>query len=145
MTIVIDANIAAALLLDLSYSKQARAALDQAQALIAPDLVHAEMANTLWKLSVTEGKAASDFDLIVGRLPYLFEEIIAGHRLLGEALRLAIELKHPAYDCFYAALALTRRAPLMTADRKLATALAHSSIKLDVIFIEPNTGNRAPA
>lgn len=137
MILVIDANIAGALLIELPYSAQARNAVAKAQAMIAPDLIYAEITNALWKMSPTRGSAAHDFAPIVARLPVLFAEIVASRLLMGEALRLALALKHPAYDCFYIALALSRRAPLITADRKLARAITGHGIQLDVIFVEP--------
>jgi predicted nucleic acid-binding protein len=44
--------------------------------------------------------------------------------LAGRALEIAAELRHPAYDCFYLALAQERRAQLVTADRRLISRLA---------------------
>jgi predicted nucleic acid-binding protein len=39
--------------------------------------------------------------------------------LLADAIGLALHLQHPAYDCFYLALAVRSDAPLVTADRRL--------------------------
>ena len=39
--------------------------------------------------------------------------------LRDRALAIAIELRHPAYDCFYLALAERSTAPLVTADERL--------------------------
>lgn len=36
--------------------------------------------------------------------------------LLADAVRLSIELRHPAYDCIYLALAITEQCPFITAD-----------------------------
>jgi predicted nucleic acid-binding protein len=41
------------------------------------------------------------------------------------ALQLAVELCHPAYDCCYLELALTRRTTVVTADRSLAGCVVH--------------------
>jgi predicted nucleic acid-binding protein len=38
------------------------------------------------------------------------------------ACRLAIDLNHPAYDCFYLAMAIAEDIPLVTADRRFLTA-----------------------
>jgi predicted nucleic acid-binding protein len=54
MIVVVDANIAAALFLDLAYSKQAREAVARASEILAPDLINAEVANTLWKLTTSK-------------------------------------------------------------------------------------------
>jgi predicted nucleic acid-binding protein len=47
--------------------------------------------------------------------------------LLPNAMRLAGELGHPIYDCFYLAAALLRDTPLVTADRRLAAKVAGHS------------------
>jgi len=39
--------------------------------------------------------------------------------LLRRATELSIALRHPAYDCFYLALAETRSCPVVTADERL--------------------------
>ena len=39
--------------------------------------------------------------------------------LTAEAVGLSIRLQHPAYDCFYLALARRTGCPLVTADRRL--------------------------
>ncbi len=36
---------------------------------------------------------------------------------------MAVDLRHPVYDCFYLALAEAEEAPLVTADRRLLTRL----------------------
>ena len=43
--------------------------------------------------------------------------------LAARALAIAAELRHPAYDCFYLALAEARDANLITADRRLIASL----------------------
>ena len=44
-------------------------------------------------------------------------------RLAASAARLAIDLKHPAYDCFYLALAIQEQYPVVTADRRFYEAV----------------------
>jgi len=44
-------------------------------------------------------------------------------RLLPIAVEMAIRLGHPAYDCFYLALASSDDCPFATADRKLIQKL----------------------
>jgi len=124
--IVIDANVAAALLLDLAFSGAARQAVSGAERLIAPDLVVHEFTNALWKL-VASGKMTESFARqALGGLDMLVSDFVAGQTLAHEAFRLATELRHPACDCFYLALALGRDAPLLTADRRFAERLART-------------------
>jgi predicted nucleic acid-binding protein len=53
--------------------------------------------------------------------------------LAGRALEIAAELRHPAYDCFYLALAEERSAKLITADRRLISGLAGTPWQEDAI------------
>jgi predicted nucleic acid-binding protein len=48
-----------------------------------------------------------------------FEELVPTSVLKDRALAIAIELRHPAYDCFYLALAKQSTSPLITADEHL--------------------------
>ena len=122
--IVIDANVAAALLLDLAYSTAAREAIGSARSITAPDVIVHEFTNVLWKL-ITSEKITSSFarQALVG-LDVLVSDFVAGRVIAGEALRIATEIRHPVYDCFYLALALDRDAPLLTADRRFAARVA---------------------
>lgn len=124
--VVVDANVAAALLIDLAYSSAAREAVTGAECIIAPDLVVHEFANALWKL-VAGGRMTENFahQALTG-LEALISDLVAGSGIVHEALRIAIELRHPVYDCFYLALALERDATLLTADRRLAAQVAHT-------------------
>jgi predicted nucleic acid-binding protein len=57
-------------------------------------------------------------------LPQLLTELCPLATLAGRALAIAAELRHPAYDCFYLALAEAKDARLVTADRRFADRLA---------------------
>ena len=124
--VIIDANVAAALLLDLAYSRSAREAVSDVQRIIAPDLLVHEFTNALWRL-VASGKMTKDFaHQALSGLDTLVSEFIAGQHIAHDALRIAIELAHPGYDCFYLALASDRDATLLTADRRFAARVAET-------------------
>jgi predicted nucleic acid-binding protein len=135
MIVVVDANIAAALFLDLSYSARAREALTSATELLAPDLIVAEMANTLWKLVASRHIDLDFAHRVLEGLSAVVSEFVPGARLAAEALRYASALGHPAYDCFYLALAKHRDARLITADRRFAAALERLDPPVDYAFI----------
>lgn len=134
--VVIDANVAAALLLDLAYSARARDAVDGVERLIAPDIVVHEFTNALWKL-VTGGRITEGFahQALVG-LDGLVGDFVAGRAIAHDALRIAIEFTHPVYDCFYLALARERDAILLTADRRLVARVARSELAKRLHLIE---------
>ncbi|MFO1048711.1 MAG: type II toxin-antitoxin system VapC family toxin [Geminicoccaceae bacterium] len=55
----------------------------------------------------------------------------------GEALGLALELCHPAYDCCYLELALARRTAVVTADRRFrALADRQSSLAGCIVHLD---------
>ena len=101
--------------------------LRRAQALIAPDLIVAELANILWK-KVTRGELPVDQALLAADLLERSGLDLRGMgRLLASATRLAIALGHPAYDCVYLALAMEEGCPFVTADEKLIRRLASAT------------------
>jgi len=118
---VVDSSVAIKWIVDEEDSVSARSIA--AATLEAPDLLLIECANILWKKATTGDLNPREVDnlwQILLRAPIQFT---ASPDLLSTALRIALDLKHPIYDCVYLALALQREVPLITADRKLVTAV----------------------
>ena len=114
---VVDASVAAKWLAPEPDSPLAEALLDDD--LIVPDLLFAEVGNILWKKHL-RGEMDDAATRIGAR--WLLQAPLLVHdsaSLLADALDMALRLKHPAYDCFYLALAQRVDAPLITADRRL--------------------------
>ena len=96
---------------------------DQVRFLV-PDLFWVEVANALWKavrrneISSNNAAAAMSFlrDLDIATLPSL--------DIVPQALDLAITHGHAVYDSLYVALAMQSNSSLITADERLANALA---------------------
>ena len=118
MTLVVDASVAAQWILDEEGSGRANA-LRSERDLIAPSLIVAELGNALWKAATVMGFSENDALSAVRAILVPFNRIIPLEDLRQRALEIAIELKHPIYDCFYLALAERERAPLVTSDRRL--------------------------
>lgn len=134
--IVIDANIAAAALFELQYSVQATEALASAERIMAPDLIVHEFSSAAWKL-VIAGRIELLFATeAVLALESLVTDLVEGRALATEAIRIASELRHSVYDCFYVALAKTRNAKLVTADAKLVNALTKSTQACQIQFVK---------
>lgn len=113
---VIDASVAAKWLAPEPDSPFAEALLDDE--LIVPDLLFSEVGNILWKKQL-RGEMDAAAAQVGAR--WLLQVPLQAHDsagLLAEALRLALQLQHPAYDCFYLALAQRIDAPMVTADRR---------------------------
>jgi predicted nucleic acid-binding protein len=135
---VVDASVAVKWLVSEALSEQAARLLDHDQPLVAPGLLYAEAANALWAmarrgdLTVTEVREA--LDLLAEApltVPYPMRQ------LMPAAARLASDLDHPVYDCFYLALALQEQRPLVTADRRFRDAVqGHPYLSDQVVDLE---------
>lgn len=121
---VVDASVAVKWVVEEPYSGLART-LARAK-LEAPDLLYIECANILWKKvrigDLTRLEAAACLDVLL-RAPVTLAGSVG---ILDLALDLSLEWRHPVCDCVYAALAIRRGIPLVTADKKLAMALQKS-------------------
>ena len=123
---IIDASVAFKLVVDEPGSEAAISWVGQTD-LVAPALVHAEVGNGLWK-RVLKKEIADDGE-IAARLADLarYVRTIDETPLMPQALRLAIDLGHPIYDCIYLALAEAMDDQLLTADRRFLRAVASTT------------------
>lgn len=116
---VVDASVAVKWLIAESFSEQAAQLLVKELTLIAPELLFAEATNALWALCRRGDITRADFAEAVGLLkaaPIIVP--VPMRQLAASAARLAADLDHPAYDCFYLALAVQEQQPVLTADQR---------------------------
>ena len=116
--LVIDASVAVKLLVDEDGAALATFVYRTFD-LLAPALLLAECSNILWK-KARKGEL-SNAEAIT-RSAMLTRTNIVLHPmepLVEAATREAIRLDHPAYDCFYLALAAAEDCPFVTADERL--------------------------
>jgi predicted nucleic acid-binding protein len=129
VTVVVDASVAAKWVLPQEQSSPANA-LREEEGLIAPSLIAAEIASTIWKAvrrrTILRAEAAAALNAVVRSFDTLVDEKF----LCVRALALSIDLAHPAYDCFYLALAERENAPLVTADETMLAAARRAKIKV---------------
>ena len=121
--IVIDASVACKLYVEESDSDEARTVVLGADALIAPDLIVAEVANVLWTRRRTTGLSYQQAAAGVLGIASLCDEFVAISSLVVRAFAIASVLEHPVYDCLYLALVEERNLPFITADRRLIARL----------------------
>jgi len=119
MTIVVGASVALRWCFQLNGSDRAEDLLRSDDHLIAPDLVIAEITNAAWKFVIFDRMPADSAISAVREVAKALEELVPTSVLKDRALSIAIELRHPAYDCFYLALAERSASPLVTADDRL--------------------------
>lgn len=113
---------------DEMYASQAEellASFDRGEAeCLVPDLFWPELANALWKAiwkqKIDQGSAEKSYSEMVA----LNILTIPSFVLVPEALQLAAAYGSTVYDSLYVVLAMHSQAELITADERLATALA---------------------
>ena len=119
MTLVVDASVAVLWSIAGDKADRAETLLRLEESIIAPDLVVVEITNVAWKALVFGGAQKEAVDLMVEQSARYFHELVPATELKDRALEIAIALRHPAYDCFYLALAERRGCRLVTADERL--------------------------
>ncbi|PYT23497.1 MAG: hypothetical protein DMG57_31760 [Acidobacteria bacterium] len=126
---VIDASVVAKWFLPEAHKDKAekllRDFLDEKVELTAPDLLVAEVGNTLWKRctllrDISSLQAAQSYDdFLALALPLSSSPTVA-----ATALKLATDERHKIYDMLYIALAEENACKFVTADETLLNKLA---------------------
>lgn len=129
--IVIDASVAAKWFLPAAgepLSEEAAALLQRyvrgEVRFLVPDLFWAELANVLWKAARQGRCTGAAAQQAVAAMRKRNLPTVPSQVLLDQALALAIALDRSAYDCLYVVLAIRSKTHLVTADERLANALA---------------------
>jgi predicted nucleic acid-binding protein len=129
--VVVDASVAVKWFLpgkEESLVSQAVALLDayddQQVRFIVPDLFYVETASAVWK-AVRTGRVSRSFgDQALGLLVQREFPTVPALKLLDRAFEIAADYGRTVYDSLYVALAVQTSAQLITADERLANALA---------------------
>lgn len=90
----------------------------------APDFLDVELAAITWKKIRRDGLPRTDADLIISQLPSLPLTRHPTGPLVAPAFDLADRTGRTVYDCIYLALAVQLDGVMVTADERLANALA---------------------
>jgi predicted nucleic acid-binding protein len=126
VTEVIDASVASKWFFRETGSDDAEALLGAGAVLVAPELIVAEVVNVAWKRlragQIAREHAAAAAEGIGG----LLDELVPMASLARRSLEIARTLDHPAYDCFYLALAERLESQLITSDDVLLRRLART-------------------
>jgi len=128
---VVDASVATKWFVEEEGREEARRLLETAE-LLAPDLVFAEVANTLWKKLKRQEVSFEHARDACALLPSIFVEVVPTRVTLVEALAIARALDHPVYDCIYVACAKRLGLSVVTADSRLIAKVEHHSFRASV-------------
>ena len=124
MRLVVDASVAVKWLIAEDGSDAADRLLTNGDDLYAPRLMASEVANALWRkvrMGEIERGQAGALTAAVLEMPVRWS---ADETVCADAVRLALALDRPVYDCVYLALAHRLGARMVTADERFANALA---------------------
>ena len=116
---VVDASVAVKWLAAEEWSDESSSLLQAGLTLIAPELLFAEVSNALWAMhrrgDITRDDLADATDALRAA-PVTIP--LSMRQLAAAATRLAVDLGHPVYDCFYLALAIHEQYAVITADTR---------------------------
>ena len=124
MKLVVDASVALKWLVEEEYSEAADNILDGRHELHAPRFMVSEVGNTLWRKAKMGEIERSLAGVLAAAIPEMGVHWNDDEAISADAVRLAVALDRPVYDCVYLALANRIGATLVTADERFANALA---------------------
>ena len=119
---MVDASVAVQWFAREPGSEASAALVEGNQPLVAPDIMPLEVASALWKKVRHGDVPAADLQPAVTRILASDITLVPTLTLLERAVRLAVEINHPVYDCVYLVLAEERGAPLASIDERLRAA-----------------------
>ena len=116
---VVDASVAVKWLVAEPLSEESATLLDSGATLLAPDLLFAEATSAL---AVKHRHGEMNREELAEAVDLLRVAPVATplsmRQLAASSARLAVDLGHPVYDCFYLALAIHEDYPVVTADTR---------------------------
>lgn len=126
MSLVVDASVAVKWVLAEDDSDAAHRVVESGEALHAPRLLAAEVANAIWSRvrrgELERGQAVE----LVATVPDMPLQWHPDEAVCVDAVRLALAYDRAVYDCVYLALARRINVRLVTADRRFADALSQT-------------------
>ena len=127
---MVDASVAVQWFAREPGSEASAALVEGNQPLVAPDIMPLEVANALWRKVRHGDVPAADLQPAVTRILASDITLVPALTLLERAVRLAVEINHPVYDCVYLVLAEERGAPLASIDERLRAAARARGLRI---------------
>ena len=142
MRFVVDASVAVKWLVAEEDADIADRLAASGEDLHAPRLMASEAANVLWRKArageIERAEASAAMALLTDMPVRWNDDETVG----ADAVRLALALGHPVYDCVYLALAHRIGATVVTADRRFVTAVAPTEHGEAVLTLADYAGAR---
>ena len=124
MRLVVDASVAVKWLVAEDGSDIARDMAAREEDLHAPRLMASEIANALWRKARLGEIGRGDAGVMLASVAGMPVRWGDDEMVCADAVRLALALDRPVYDCVYLALAHRIGATVVTADLRFVNALA---------------------
>jgi len=131
---IVDASVAVKWVIAENLAAEALL-LRRIRFLTAPAHWLVEAGNAIWAKTMRGEITATEAEQRVAFLTEAPVVPVPSAELLAEALRLALELRHPVYDCLYLALAVRTNLPLITADRRLLDTTRRASLPITITWL----------
>jgi predicted nucleic acid-binding protein len=126
--LVVDASVVVKWFFPEPSADAARALLDTPTRFAAPDLVFAEVGNTIWKRVRARELDPQSARRMVSDVAKIAIDPVPSRALLKDAAAIAIAAAITVYDAMYVALAVRLRTQLVTADERLHRSLSRSAV-----------------
>jgi predicted nucleic acid-binding protein len=136
MKFVVDASVAIKWFIPEVHSVAAARLLHSRFHVLAPDLIHPELGNILWKKTRREEITHRNVLEILTAFKTVGIEVHPSAVLLVPAFEIAASLDRTVYDSLYLALAVEQDCALITADQKFYSVVATSSLANHIRWVE---------
>ena len=133
--LVIDASVAVKWFVREPDSDLAIAVLKSRADFHAPSLLLLEVARAFQKRAFDGFLPAERVEAAMGELRKYVRQWVVLESLVDEALRMAIAIGHPVYDCVYLALARRMGARMITAEAKFSQKIAATPLARHVVHL----------
>jgi predicted nucleic acid-binding protein len=122
-SLVIDASVVIKWFIPEVHSDAARRLLARSHDFVAPDLLFAEAANTIWKKTQRRELTSEVARRLVTDLGRIEVDTLPSRALIEDAHALAIGTRCTVCEALYVAVAVRLNTSLVTADQRLVVAL----------------------
>jgi predicted nucleic acid-binding protein len=122
--------IAYALLGVTEFRDEAIRAIEAAHEIWVPDSCRAELVNIVWQWVQFRNVTLDSGIEVLWDAETLFTQVVPAPALWDQALELAVEREHPAYDTLFVALAAIRGSQVVTYDSDMIKKFPEYSISV---------------